>query len=538
MRKKLLSMALMLAMVAALVPVFSMGVAATQGAADAVAAAALARVNQLTVTSATTEADIQGAINTGLPPSVTSTDWIVPLVISPANVGVAGSITGTYQLTVTIQNATTFVMEDFLANVVVNRTIPAYADHQSLINSQRDAAVLRLQALPISNATTPAEAMAAIEDNLDSRIDIVGGSFEFEIVTEAIVGSAGRIHVVATLTMPHSMPSFPAVTAAININLTIPALPQLAGSFHWCHITETISGSDLMYAIIRGSSLEDARSRANWERIRWIPLNGELNLGRIVPRRADRSAFIAFRTVSDAMDIVSVDARWMPRFRTGEGVHIVHISGRSAEGMARGNLVWNVPEGTIFRGSESINTANYAFMIGRAGTNGWATCTASPTTIRQTTLPTGGQVEVRSIAAATRVDWVSVSTASVTTITPATTSLRVRVPAIPAAPRINPPANADAAIRGVRANAQIAILPASELTDVAYGAPLPGGRTWVSAPSANPNATAARAAVVGDANIANNGEGDVMLVRLPADARRPNSFYAVVALPAAAPPTP
>ena len=658
MKKRLLSMALMLAMVAALVPVFSIGVAASQPELNVVGAQAEMRTLGLAMSNLTTAADIMNAVRgdvdnpstaLGLPGHIanpatgfgTAPYWAVPFNRVDAAIATPGLITGTIRLTwFNIAGA------DFTFDVVINRTIPALTDYQAIIDAAVASAQQRVNSIPVTNQTEPADILNMAASGLPTGATAVwsvsdpfainyaavstpgsitgiivltlappytpgtGGTYTAEVVVnrtifgltdfqtivdgqmalalarveslrpvvnnntsaDTIIGAArslvnmgsllagvyadwhvpfnlvpatelgsGRITGTIRLTMETADGT---VTADVVVDLPILPLGQ-RHALHWNHITETLSVADggLLYAVVRmrpNQTIDDV----DWTRVRWFPLEGELHLGRMIPRRADRRATIAIRDAESARDMAFIATptnMWMPSIRTQGDARLITIQGRTP--LARGNVAWsavaNDGHGGLVTGSPPaciFAERSFAFLVGRAGVNGWTV--AGPRT--QANFPMGSPLEIREIASPTTLS--GIIAMDVDTIVPATTSLRIRVPAIPAAPRINalPDAATDeTAIRGIRANAQIAILPAGELASVAYGAPLPGGRTWVDAPSANPTAAAARAQVSGDTNVANDGVGDMMLVRLvDANGRRPNSFYAVVALPAATPPTP
>ena len=514
-----------------------------QGILDAAVAAAQMRVLSIPVNNQTTPVDILTMAASGLPGGATAA-WCVddPFAIDYAVVGIDGSITGTIVLT--IESGVTTTGNTYHARFEVDRLIVRLTDFQAIVNGQAAVALARVEALRslVNNNTAADIIMGVASDSLLAGID-ADWYVPFYLVPATELGS-GSITGTIRLTLVNIDG---VVTADVIVNLPILPLGQ-RHALHWNHITETLSVAEggLLYAFVRlraNQTIDDV----DWTRVRWFPLEGELNLGRMIPRRHDRTATIAIRDADDARFMTLATPTnmttgvWMPGIRDQGDARLITIQGRTA--LARNSIVWsaaaNGGHGGLVIGGGTLECAfstgrNFAFLAGRAGVNGWTV--ASRRT--QAYFPMGSPLEIREIATPTTLS--GIIAMDVDTIVPATTSLRIRVPAIPAAPRINalPETATDATpIRGVRANAQIAILPASELGGVSYGAALPGGRTWVEAPGANPTAAAARQQVSGDANVNNTGEGDVMLVRLvDANGRRPNSFYTVVNLPAPTPP--
>jgi hypothetical protein len=304
----------------------------------------------------------------------------------------------------------------------------------------------------------------------------------------------------------------------------------------WDPITERfIAENNVMYAIIRGATPE-LRNTAI-ARARWMPLVGEFNVSRIIPRRPEQSAFIAFRGVDGALAGVTMGAGvtlTQPAIRTATGVMIVEISGRApapprigqavADGQ-QGPITWDAATGRL---AGLLDGASYAVMVGRAGTNTWAYLHSDD--FSQAMFPMGAAIEVRPLGMGDDAVFMRFLSSSTTIaggtnppIVPGANPARVRVPAVPnapAAPRIVNRAFA------MRPNQQWVIVPnldGFDMTTLATGTveQAAGGTHW------SPVIAAA-----GTVEIPAGVTSGYIVIRNTAVANRPASFPRAVAIPA------
>jgi hypothetical protein len=213
--------------------------------------------------------------------------------------------------------------------------------------------------------------------------------------------------------------------ASVTFTITVNAIPVVgAPTVEWNRITETFSADGaVLYAVVRGTA-PDALARA-----RWFPLSGDLNVTRIVPRRAGRNAYVAFRPAATALSGVTIAGETTPGLTIQQsdaatGTFVVTIAPRG-DAPARGAITWGAT-GT-FNGLS--DTGTYAIMVGRAGTNGWTYLNTGA--ITQHNFPMGASAEVRPIPATATA---SGPINAAMTITPASNAARVRIPAVPRAP--------------------------------------------------------------------------------------------------------
>jgi len=206
---------------------------------------------------------------------------------------------------------------------------------------------------------------------------------------------------------------------------------KLADIVAWDGVNETFSVAEgfdgvVLYAVIRMSPDATGEARANaFVRARWFPLVGDFNVSRLIPRRDNRTAVIAFRTLDDVTVASPI---------TVEGnSHVVAISGR-ADAPRRGNAgfaTWD--NGIVIQGNDNPTWANFDVMVGRAGVNGWDNL--ENMTLTQAMFPMGGSMMVRHAE-----NRAITTSATGTTIIPAGNAMRVRVPVIARAPNV-PAAN-------------------------------------------------------------------------------------------------
>jgi hypothetical protein len=499
--------------------------------------------------------------------------WADTPTFVPPSIDTTGSITG--GITVRFGN----INRAFTVSV----GLEALPNWQSWLNQHAAAAHGRVRVVDWSDAeesaATQADVMEVVNDGLPAGITATWDSGTFQFAPSE-PGIAGNIRGTLVFTMENpdfgtaSQPEFLTATEHLNIHLTGEPVP---GAFYWNPVTETISGpltgSPLLYAIIRprldrnianeAERIEDGIDAMQWNRVRWFPLEGDLNLGRIIPRRPGTFAFVAVRDATEAMGMASVTTLGVIpaiQHRTDD-VRVAQFNGRAP--FPRGTVAWN-PQAANGAGAlagalprDAANAAtittipvynfnpaathanfrdeathagqarHFAYLVGRAGVNGWNSTSVG---LNQARFPMGTQLEIREILLddrAIQVNPTTVVNASPTTlhnwfedavtIAPTTAPLRLRVPAIPAAPRIRLPVLAAGNVN-LRNTMEYVVLTAAQVEALYYGQ---AGHAWTRGAGAN----------VSVSSLVGYASGNYLVIRVAADVRRPNSFYQVIRLP-------
>jgi hypothetical protein len=354
--------------------------------------------------------------------------------------------------------------------------------------------------------------------------------------------------------------------------MTVSANPDLEWSgelVEWCAITETFTANNgpVLYALRYNPD--------SHERARWIPLIGTLDASRIIPRRntqLDRQGAVnaRYRPTLIAFKCASATLAATPTGLAGDDhlIDIIHLQGR--DDLARNSIVWSgfandgagglsyayvdnsgtrprflAPTSTASITTLSLapNAAHYVVMAGRAGTNGRAMANALTVTLEQWAFPMGATLEVRSVATMTDLGTADESTTATgdawtrtrasdtdVTLRSATNPLRVRVPAMPRAPRAQAHRTNAASLTSLNRNTMEFALVEDFDNLTIEGL---NNITWTNFETLLAPATAGGRdrTELNMRDLPNFDDYDYIIVRLRATQRNPASHIAVIELP-------
>jgi hypothetical protein len=335
---------------------------------------------------------------------------------------------------------------------------------------------------------------------------------------------------------------------AVGATNTPPIDAMNAMDIWFCQVNETLgNGWNADGVIFYSLGFNQARS----DRATWFPLFGDLDVSRLIPRRAPqtgREYRIAFATKESLGDVMGkvLDTASITSLQNSGDLAVVELGPRTFTAVPGIPTPNDRPrmdrDFTVASLSSLVDTPNTDFEWHiKAGRNARWALVAPETDLRPTVFPMGAALEIKQFNTA----------ATATSIVPSSAPLRLRVAAIPRAPRAaitfragrtGNNATSATSIININEKMEYIVTTAAALADATFDAIYNGddGWTWRSdnksktmtlvASNATSNvpdrlwATAPAGTTPGVSIAA----GDIILVRNRATARAPASMYAEV----------
>ena len=368
-----------------------------------------------------------------------------------------------------------------------------------------------------------------------------------------------------------------AITWTVNVNPFI-----LSTAFHWNSNYETLftERRGVMYAL--------RFNPAQPERARWLPLVGSLNLSRVFPRAGRGNATIAIWVPLNNVSVPAMAEPGTAGRRQGRTVSLT-LEPRQAldrnavtyTPLAGGGIVLGAAPANVAAARVAINAfpnSSFSIMAGRAGVNGWGSLglVRNRDVINAGMNPVGGNLTIRRTSeiivtppGQANVTLWATGFSNDNVITPASASVRIRIPAVPRSP--NPRVRNQAIaisnrmeyvvlpLAGESEDDRNAILNAIRLHNVSwdngveYWFPATDDGTWTGGNRTIPWTLGSGSMVLASISRPTRGAdqiisqprpyatatgggalqaGDVILVRTAATARAPASFVTAVVLTA------